>query len=314
EPTEGREDRAVEAPLLHRESRGLRSLGRSRGAFSPPFRWTAGSPFLLLHPEAVVFARPIEVDLAAAHCRESPLHSNRTDVDVAQDNRDHDKSHNAMPQTVQLHLHHRGHSQWHLDTKTAEEAEGSGPKGRLEGKHKGDAGENEGEAAEYHGPEEDLLASIELARGRMHLPAENAPTFQDPDDVVPVRYVVPDPKYEHQQQPKRKGQRQVVVRILPGKGDRAENLRPKKRQQKITAEHHVQPGNGQDNKAGGRQPMRKAIQAIEAVDHYARPAGRDPDAATQKKEEREQTDHAQHEPGAVGLERPIAKGSPVVAL
>src|SRR3546814_7663104 len=56
-----------------------------------------------------------------------------------------------------------------------------------------EAGEADGNAAQYDDPEQDLLAGIEFLRRGMDAPAEHAAALGQPDEIVPVRQIVPDP-------------------------------------------------------------------------------------------------------------------------
>src|SRR5690625_282899 len=200
-------DKSLEAPFRHSaiNERSL-SLRRCGSALRSAFGRTRGTPpLLLIDPEPMMLARPVQVYLAASHSGEGSLHANGSDVDVAQNDGDHHQGDDTMPEGAELHFHHWRDSQWNVQTQVAEKAESARPQIHLEGEHQRDPGKNQGETAEDHQPEENLLSRIELACGYMRVATENAAPLQEPDDVMPVRDVVSDPENEHQQQAESKG-------------------------------------------------------------------------------------------------------------
>src|ERR1700676_3249850 len=59
---------------------------------------------LLSKPEIVMLLRPVEIDFAAAHGFERPLHSERADIDVTQDQRDEQNRDDGMHALSELHI------------------------------------------------------------------------------------------------------------------------------------------------------------------------------------------------------------------
>ena len=62
----------------------------------------------LFNPEIVMLARPIEVHLPGAHGGERALHADGTDIDVSQDDRNHDQGNDGVPKLSQLLLLQQG--------------------------------------------------------------------------------------------------------------------------------------------------------------------------------------------------------------
>src|SRR5688572_24470167 len=62
---------------------GATLLGRRRVRPTRRLVGGAGARHLLLQPQAMVLARPVDVDLTRAHRLEGAFHADRTDVDMA---------------------------------------------------------------------------------------------------------------------------------------------------------------------------------------------------------------------------------------
>lgn len=103
---------------------------------------TAGAAFhrltpllQIFHPEIMVLARPIEVDIAFAHGIESAFHADRADIDMPDDHRRHDDTDDGMPELRILLLLDRGERGGKRGAEpTVDQGEGVGEHGELERK------------------------------------------------------------------------------------------------------------------------------------------------------------------------------------
>ena len=86
-------------------------------------------------PQAVVFVRPVLVDLARRHSVEGPLHAKRTDVNMADDDDDHDQRQGGVPQLRQLDFLQGRQLGRQVETQQVEQGEGPGKGLQIEEKH-----------------------------------------------------------------------------------------------------------------------------------------------------------------------------------
>jgi hypothetical protein len=140
-------------------------------------------------PQSVMLLRPVAVDAAAPHRLEGALHADGADVDVADDEADHQQGEPRVQALRDLH------------------ARVVRP---VEGKHQAEPGQRQPEPTQRHAPEDDLLAGVELARRRVGT-ADEAAAALEPFPVEALEQVLPGPQRDHHQhaQHERHGERHV---------------------------------------------------------------------------------------------------------
>src|SRR3954468_8342610 len=166
----------------------------------------------------MVLLGPIEVDTAGAHGLEGALHSERADIDVAEDDGDEEHGDQAMHDLCELH------SQNVRD---------------VEGKQQQVAGPRNGYAAANREPEDQLFSSIE-ATGLRVLGGDEAAALFEPDDVNLARYIVLDENRRDENQAGHEGEARKVVYVFKHFGQRAEGVVSDHRHQDELSERDIE--------------------------------------------------------------------------
>src|ERR1700716_2776708 len=134
------------------------------------FRMIGSAAFrqLVFEPQVVVFLGPVEIDFAGPHGLERPLHSERADIDVTEDQGDEQDGDDAVHHLRDLH---------------------SGDVGAVEWEQQQKAGYGNRDAGAQSAPEHQLLSGIEPAR-RGVLRFDEAAALPEPCNVDLVGDVV----------------------------------------------------------------------------------------------------------------------------
>ena len=145
------------------------------------------------------------------------------------------------------------------------------------------------------------------------LVADHAAAFLQPFDVDPVRNV---PGYPHQEDNKhanREREAQVVVGVFRPLRPGGERLRPDQGQQQRFAERDVESGNGEDDEAGRRHPVHKALEGGEAHQHAPGASRFDADHAADQIKDNKDREHADNRNRADPTQRDLVEVAPIPA-
>ncbi len=229
--------------------------------------------------------------MPSAHRLEGALHPDRAEIDVGEDERDEQHADHAVEDLGQLHV---------ADAHAV-----------IEREHQHVAGNDHRRAAEHDEPVEQLLAGVELVRGRFDVALAHAAAGLEPFDVGRGREVLPDPNQEHQHHADGEGEAEIVMRVLCPFRPGAEGLRTHPRQQQRTAEGDVEAGDAENDEGRGGQPMHETLEGVETHHGAAGAAALDLHGAAPQIEDDEQRQHAEDGDAADPLQRDGVKGLPV---
>ena len=157
----------------------------------------------------------------------------------------------------------------------------------------------------------------------MHALDEHAAGLGQPNEVVLVRQVVPEPHDDHQDHADGERKSDIIVDELAVIGDRGEGrvhggefarVAGRVHGEQIASVKHDEAGQREHDETAGGQPVDGALERGEPLDAPARRPGADADTPTKGEEQREHGDRAGKAPPAVCDDRAIAEVAPIVAF
>ena len=112
-------------------------------------------------------------------------------------------------------------------------------------------------------PEDQLLTGIKAPRCRV-LRGDEAPALPQPNDVHLARDIVSHPHGADEYKPSNEREAHEVMNVFGRFGKGAESVGSDERQQHDFSEGDIQAGQGEQDERYCRQPMRKALERVEA--------------------------------------------------